>query len=123
MADSITLSPASQATSFSNDTAQTTYDYSTWFDTTNNVNCPITSLSFFFSLTNVSPTSQSIPELALVPGTTTFTVNYPTWLVDLSFANNTEKVLYLVAESAPVVQQKVMELRYHKLQRGCFSDT
>lgn len=121
--DSITLSPTIFATSFSNTTAQATYNYSLWFDTTNNINCPVTSLSFYFSTSNLSPVSSSIPDVAMVPGTTTFTVDFPTWLVDLSFANNTEKIFYLVAESSPVVQQKIQELRFHKLQKGCFTDT
>lgn len=98
------------------------FDFSTWF-ATSNANCPVTTLQFFFTTSNTSPVSEQIAEVEFVPSTTNFTVNFPNLFINNTFAVNTEKVFYLVAKSAPVIQQTILEVRFKKTHRTCWSSS
>lgn len=52
MVDVITLNQSSLTGTFNNDTATKTYDYAAWFSTDKPIQCPLSSLTFFFSSVN-----------------------------------------------------------------------
>lgn len=112
--ESISLNPLTFTETFNNDTVLKTFDYSTWFSTSKPTQCPITQLNFTFSPLDV--------QVAFVPSTTTFTVNFPGWFADATVPVNQFRVFNLTATSSPYVYNVPMELRFNKTIKPCWSD-
>lgn len=106
--------------SFNNFSPNKTFDYSVWFRT-NNTNCALSMLTFFFSSTESNPTAQSIPGASFVPSSTTFTVDFSSWAQDPFIQMNKGQVFYLAAESQNLgMHTKVLKLKFKKVPYDCW---
>lgn len=117
------MSQASYVESFDGTKLIKTFDYTSWFST-NNTNCPLSSLTIYFTTNNTATVAETIAGVSFVPSTTTFSVDLPSWHADVAFAINTEKIFYLVVESAmPALHRQIFELRFNKTLNKCWNST
>lgn len=121
--DQILMNTTSHAESFGISAPIKTFDYASWFST-NNVNCLLSNLSFYFTTNIAEPIQETITGVTFLPSTTNFTVDLPNWYADTTFLDNTERVFYLVAESAiPSLHRQVFKLSFKKTLYKCWQSS